>query len=99
MAFTIKIEPEARNDIQEAIDWYNEQQTGLGRVFHAVVKDHIITLQKNPYYQVRYDDVHCLQLKNFPYMIHFTINESGQQVKIHGVFNTFRDPGVWKERI
>lgn len=99
MAFTIKIEPEARNDIQEAIDWYNEQQTDLGRVFHAAVKDHIITLQTNPYYQVRYDDVHCLPLKNFPYMIHFTINESGQQVKIHGVFNTFRDPGVWKERI
>lgn len=99
MAFTIKIEPEARHDIQEGINWYNEQQAGLGRKFHKTVKNYIKKLQMNPFYQIRYDEIHCLPLKNFPYMIHYTINESGQQVIIHGVFNTFRDPNIWKQRI
>jgi hypothetical protein len=35
MAFILKIEPEAKLDIQEGIDWYNEKETGLGRTFHA----------------------------------------------------------------
>ncbi|REL37584.1 hypothetical protein DYD21_07285 [Rhodohalobacter sp. SW132] len=99
MAFSIKIEPEARRDIQEGIDWYNEQQAGLGREFHSAVKFHFKKLQANPFYQVRYEKVHCLPLKNFPYMIHFTINEIERHVIIHGVFNTFRDPGIWRERI
>ncbi len=41
MAFTIKIEPEAEHDIREGIDWYNEQQPGLGREFHAAVKAYL----------------------------------------------------------
>lgn len=98
MVYSIKIDPEARSDIQEGIDWYNEQQAGLGKKFHAAVKAHINKLQTNPFYQVRYDEVHCLPLKNFPYMIHFTIDETEQHLTIHGVFNTFRDPGVWKKR-
>ncbi len=43
MAFKIKIEPEAHQDIQQGIDWYNEQQSGLGRKFHAEVKASIVT--------------------------------------------------------
>ncbi len=31
MPFKIKLEPEAVADIQDAIDWYNEQQSGLGK--------------------------------------------------------------------
>lgn len=99
MAFLVKIEPEARRDIQEGIKWYNEQQTGLGRKFHEAVKTHIKKLQINPFYQVRYEEVHCLPLKNFPYMIHFTIDKIKRLVIIHGVFNTLRDPDTWKERI
>ncbi|MEX0845331.1 MAG: hypothetical protein WD022_08610 [Balneolaceae bacterium] len=98
MAFTIKVEPEAEQDIQEGIDWYNEQQPGLGREFHTAVKAHLKKLQTNPFYQVRYDNVHCLPLKKFPFMIHFTINEEQQQVIVHAVFNTFRDPKIWKDR-
>ena len=35
MLFTIRIEPEAYEDIQEGVDWYNEQQAGSGKMFHA----------------------------------------------------------------
>ena len=38
MIFTIKTEPEAHQDIQEGINWYNKQQSGLGRKFHTQVK-------------------------------------------------------------
>jgi hypothetical protein len=98
MPFTIKIEPEAKQDIQEGIDWYNEQQLGLGKDFHRTVKRYLNKIKTNPFYQVRYDEVHCLPLKKYPFMIHFTINEDNKQIIVHAVFNTFRDSKIWKER-
>jgi plasmid stabilization system protein ParE len=58
MAFKIKIEPDARLDIQEAIDWYNKQQKGLGKKFHADLLKHIDSLAKNPHFEIRYDSIH-----------------------------------------
>lgn len=98
MHFTIRIEPEAKIDIQEGIDWYNKHEVGLGRKFHAAIKAHFEKLHTNPFFQVRYDDVRCLPLKKFPYMIHFTINEEKQIVVVHAVFNTSRNPKIWKDR-
>jgi len=57
MSFTIKIEPEALEDIQESIDWYNEQQPGLGHEFHSDVKATFKKIKSNPYFQVPYDNV------------------------------------------
>lgn len=60
MTYKIKIEPEAQQDIQEGIDWYNDQQPGLGRNFHSEVKAFFEKLKISPFFQIRYDDVHCL---------------------------------------
>ena len=98
MVFKIEIEPEAHQDIQEGIDWYNEQQAGLGRSFHAEVKTTFKKLKSNPFFQVRYDEVRCLPLKKFPYMLHFTISEQDKLVVVRAVFNTARDPKIWKNR-
>lgn len=98
MAFKIKIEPEAHQDIQEGIDWYNEQQPGLGRKFHAEVKASFKKLKTNPFFQVRYDDVHCLPLKKFPYMVHYTVDDKSILVTVRAVFHTARDPKNWKSR-
>ncbi len=35
MTYRLKIEPEARLDIQEGINWYNSRQEGLGKRFHT----------------------------------------------------------------
>lgn len=98
MAFDIKIEPEAHQDIQEGIDWYNEQQPGLGRTFYEEVKDAFKRLQTHPFFQIRYDKVRCLPLKSYPYMIHFTVDEQEKRVIVRAVFNMSRDPGIWKKR-
>jgi len=98
MLFTIRIEPEAYEDIQEGFDWYNEQQAGSGKKFHAAVNASFDKLQKNPFYQIRYDNVRCLPLQKYPYMIHFTVNETNTLVLVHAVMKTFRDPKNWIER-
>lgn len=98
MAFKIKTEPEAYQDIQDGVDWYNSQQSGLGRKFYSEVKAHINSLKINPFFQIRYDDVHCLPIKRYPYIIHYSINEMAKIVTIKAIFNTNKDPLSWKNR-
>ena len=38
MPYKIKITPTAFNDLQKAIEYYNEEQKGLGKRFHAAIK-------------------------------------------------------------
>lgn len=98
MTFKIKIESDARLDIQEAITWYNKQQKGLGKKFHSTVLSHIDGLIKNPHFEMRYDTVHCLPLKKFPFMVHFTIDEPSNLVTVRAVFHTSLNPDNWTKR-
>jgi hypothetical protein len=48
MAYSLVIDPKAIQDIQQAIDYYDEQQTGLGKRFESALNKRLITLEKNP---------------------------------------------------
>jgi len=45
--FVIDIEPEAFDDIQSAIDYYNSCKPGLGKRFYNTVDKHFSLLQRN----------------------------------------------------
>ncbi len=98
MPFEIVIEPPALQDIQEAIDYYDEQQVGLGEKFESELNKYFTTLLNIPFFQIRYDKNRCLPLKKFPYMIHYTVDEENEWIVIRAVLNTHRDPGIWKSR-
>ncbi len=98
MAYTVSIDPRAIQDLQKAIHYYEKQQRGLGEKFERAVSKHLATLQKNPFFQIRYDNVRCLPLKKYPYMIHFTVDEKNEEVIVRAAFNTARDPEIWKKR-
>ena len=98
MAYKLVIKPEVYTDIQSGIDWYNSKQEGLGRRFFEAIEKEYAVLKKAPVFQVRYDDVHCLPVKKFPYMIHFIVEEDAKVVVVLGVINTYLNPNKWKER-
>jgi hypothetical protein len=91
MAFSIHISTEARDDIQQAILWYNGRKKGLGRNFFSAVQSAIQVLKVNPFFQIRYDNIRCLPVPKFPYMLHFSVDPAQQQVNIYAVLNTYRD--------
>jgi hypothetical protein len=85
-------------DIQQGINWYNQQGEKLGDKFYGEVRNALEQLKISPFFQVRYDNVSCLPLKKFPYMVHFTIHEADKLVIIRAIFNTARDPKLWQGR-
>lgn len=48
MAYNIKLTPTAFNDLQKAIDYYNEQQKGLGKKFDRAIREMFFQLKKVP---------------------------------------------------
>lgn len=99
MAFKIVITHKAHIDTLEGIEWYFKQSAGVGKQFYQAIQKEYKTLRQNPYFQIRYEDIRCLPLKKFPYMIHFAVEEKSNRVVIIGIICTHRDPKIWEDRV
>jgi len=98
--FHLDIETEAFDDIQEAVEYYNRKQPGLGKRFYDTIDKHFSFLKKNYLsFAVRYDDIRCMPVKKFPYMVHFRVLESQQTVSVKAVFCTYDDPDKLQYRV
>ena len=53
MAYLVKVEERAFNDIQQAVNYYNGKQSKLGEKFYTSYKKTLRTLKRNPYFQIR----------------------------------------------
>jgi mRNA-degrading endonuclease RelE of RelBE toxin-antitoxin system len=97
--YKLQIDEEALQDIQKATDWYNEQLLGLGSRFQKQIKLQINSLKKDaPLHANRYADVRCMNIKKFPFMVHYTLNNQLLLVEIFAIIHTSRNPKIWEER-
>ena len=100
MDYSLVYAAEVFDDLQQNVNWYNEKQAGLGARFFKAVKERISQIAKNPYsIVIRYENIRCAKVTGFLFMIHFIINQEINIIKIIAVFNTYRDPEIWKKRI
>lgn len=100
MKFRVIYHPEVINDLKIAIDWYEGKKAGLGNKFLLTVRKQLTSLQTSAlHYAVKYDDVRCMPVKKFPYMVHFRVNQDENTVKVEAVFNTWISPANWSERV
>ena len=98
--FTVNIEPEAYNDIQDAIDYYNNCNPGLGKRFLDTIKKQFDFLKKyHNSFAVRYDKIRCAPVKKYPYMIHYEVWENKDEISVKGVFCTHQNPDIWQDRL
>lgn len=75
--YRVIILPFAKQDIKDAAQWYNLKQNGLGKRFTRQIRQKIDLLKREPYaVATRYDDVKTAVLDIFPYMVHYTVDNS-----------------------
>ena len=92
MPYEIILERRAKADIQQAIDYYDSQQTGLGEKFLIAIDKHFSSIGRNPFFQIRYSNVRCLPVQKFPFLIHFILDEKEKSAYIISVFHTSQHP-------
>tara|TARA_R110002049_G_scaffold284031_1_gene464557 strand:+ start:846 stop:1139 length:294 start_codon:yes stop_codon:yes gene_type:complete len=92
MAFKLTIEPEAQIEIEDAIDWYESKQTGLGEEFYNYLDGYFETLKEaTALFPIKRRPVFReLPLKRFPYVIIYEHTKS--EIFVYSVFNTHQDP-------
>lgn len=99
MKFTIVYNPEFFNDIVSAVDWYNEKQPGLGDRFFESVKKQTARLSTSAlHFAIKYDNIRCLCIEKFPFVVHYRVDEQSKIVKVEALFHAYRDPKTWNQR-
>ncbi len=90
--------PIARDDIQDAKDWYEEQRVGLGSEFELCLEVFIESLKKNPArYPSVLDSIRKGNIKRFPYSVAYVVDE--QKVIVLTVMHVKRNPQYLLNRI
>ena len=93
---TVSLEPEAYLDIQEAQDWYEDQDPGLGARFESYVNAALDWISGNIGLcrEVR-PGVHVHLVNVFPYLVYFRLVEGG--ARVFAVIHSARNPRiVWR---
>jgi len=92
-SFEFVFTPEIMKDIEESTRYYTGIQEGLGKKFVSQLIITLNTIKRNPFFAaVRYADIRCAQLKGFPYLLHYHVDEENMLVRLLAVYSTYRDP-------
>ena len=92
-----RLTPEADNDAQQAIRWYDERDSELGDDFLRKVIDCITSIEQNPQqFPVVHRQMRRALVRRFPYEILYEIEND--EIIIYAIYHCARDPEVWKRR-
>ena len=95
---TVDLTSEAKNDLFDAVDYYEDKEQGLGKCLRDEVASMLNTIASAPYLwrerAVGYRRVNC---PVFPYYVAYVIRD-GVLVVI-AIAASRRKPGYWHERL
>jgi toxin ParE1/3/4 len=98
MSLPIRFLVEARDEYDDAADWYEQQKPGLGAVFTARVDEAITRVAANPQmHAIVFGEMRKALVRGFPYVVYY-VERPGELV-IMSVFHTSRDPAIWQSRV
>ncbi len=100
MHYKIIVRPEAEEDLELIIAWYEEQQVGLSSDLLLKFEDVLNQLRQNPLiYQDIFLHYRRSLMKRFPYAVYYSIDEHERTVFVAAVIHTHRDPDLFSQRI
>ncbi|MBU0991742.1 MAG: type II toxin-antitoxin system RelE/ParE family toxin [Proteobacteria bacterium] len=94
----VKYHPEAKNEIQEAIKWYDRKADGLGLEFVFEVRQAETTILQDPEVWPFYVyETRRYLLKRFPFAIVYLVSRG--EIQIIAVAHGKRKPAYWIGRL
>lgn len=90
--------PEAEADAAEAFGYYEEQVSGLGHDFLAILEQQLERIGENPLqYQAVHRGVRRAIMRRFPYAVFYIVE--GDAAIVLSVGHQARHPDHWRERM
>ncbi|MCH2450561.1 MAG: type II toxin-antitoxin system RelE/ParE family toxin [Gracilimonas sp.] len=96
---TLVLTQQAEKDIDDAHDWYESQDQGLGKEFARCVDVKMASVLRAPHqYQVVFKNIVRRALVNrFPFSIYFV--EQKDAISVFAILHQHRNPESWKSRV
>jgi len=90
--------PIARQELIEAVSWYETRGSGLGESFESEVERQVVRIRENPLqFPVVFADIRRARLRRFPYGLFFRID--GDDAFVIACFHASRNPQSWQDRV
>jgi plasmid stabilization system protein ParE len=102
MNWRVVIRPEVERDVDEAANWYESKQAGLGAEFVEEVIQVWDALAENPLLNARRHsrkNIRWRYPERFPYRIIYEVVEAEQVVIVAAVIHAARHDRRWQSRI
>jgi plasmid stabilization system protein ParE len=99
VTYRLKIRADALTDIEKALRWYNERESGLGAQFAREVLQAIDSLPGNPLlYRIRHKrkNIRWKLLDRFPYRVVFRLTDD--LITVIAVLHSARHERHWRNR-
>jgi plasmid stabilization system protein ParE len=97
MARRFIVRPLAEADLEQAANWYDEEQAGLGSRFLTDVDQVFGRIRTMPLqFPVVSDNIRRALLQTFPYAVYF--RETNEALLVVAVLHLRRRPGLWRVR-
>src|SRR5688500_1060843 len=97
MSYSIAFLEEARAELDDAYNCYEEQRYGLGSEFMLAVQKELGSIAENPFlYPIAHKDIRRALVRRFPYAVQYVLDND--QIIVLSVFHSSRDPARWQSR-
>lgn len=98
MSLPIRLIPEAKFELESAVEWYESQRPGLGIAFLDAVKKRLLGIAATPQmHTIVYKEVRKGVVRKFPYIIYY--REQADELLVISIFHTAQDPAIWQSRV
>lgn len=101
MIFKVIAEVEAKREWNEAVDWYEARETGVGWRFDDELQAFLQTLAHNPErFQLAARLTRKAKMPDpWPYSVYFTVNTEYHEVDILAIWHGARNPTELRQRL
>lgn len=84
----------AEIELQDATDWYELKEKGLGLRFKTHIKHEIGKIATNPFNSplISETDVRCKVVKLFPYYIYYELDQKNDSIVVLAIAHQRRNP-------
>jgi plasmid stabilization system protein ParE len=96
----VRYHPEARVELEAAVDWYEDQQPGLGEDMDREIQRAEAVIAESPSAWGHWPGTRSVRrfiLSRFPYSVVYRVH--GMAIEVIAIAHHHREPGYWKGRV
>ena len=99
MSYSFVNSPSVEADITNAVNYYKNINPELAKQFLFRIREAKSYIAQIPQgFQVKYKEVRTLLLRQFPYHIHYLIDEDKKQIVILAIIHAYKNPQDYSGR-